>query len=212
MAGGPHAALQTSSAEIDALNLPAAQGAIVFDLGAGFGIHSIPLVHKGARVTAIDTSAELLHTLDVLRGGLPIRTINDDLLSFQDRMTEAHSAILCMGDTVTHLPVHGAVAGLIEKAAAALPPGGTLVLSFLDYTVPLIEDQRFIAVRNSESRIITYLLRYEPEFVIVHDILLERTPDDWQTRISHYRKLGLPPEHLIASCSRTDSKSAKRLD
>jgi hypothetical protein len=35
--------------------------------------------------------------------------------------------------------------------------------------------------------------------VVVHDVLHERTPEGWLTRVSHYRKLRLSPEHLIAS-------------
>jgi hypothetical protein len=40
MAGGAEAALQAGNAEIEALNLPAARGDVVLDLGAGFGMHS----------------------------------------------------------------------------------------------------------------------------------------------------------------------------
>ena len=57
MAGGSDAALQAGTAEIEALNLPLAPGDFVLDLGAGFGMHSIPLARRGARVAAIDTSA-----------------------------------------------------------------------------------------------------------------------------------------------------------
>ena len=46
MAGGPEVALQAGGAEIEALNLPLARGVTVFDLGAGFGMHSIPLARK----------------------------------------------------------------------------------------------------------------------------------------------------------------------
>lgn len=127
MAGGVEAALQAGEAEIGALNLPAAQGADVLDLGAGFGMHAIPLARRGARVIAIDSSAELLHTLDESRDSLPVRTVNDDVLAFESHITEAPSAILCMGDTITHLPEFGAVEGLIEKVARALRPGGRLL-------------------------------------------------------------------------------------
>lgn len=60
MAGGADAALEAGTTEIEALNLPLHEGSVVFDLGAGFGVHSIPLARLGARVTAIDTSTELL--------------------------------------------------------------------------------------------------------------------------------------------------------
>ena len=197
MAGGAEAALQAGAVEIEALNLPAARGAVVLDLGAGFGMHAIPLARKGARVTAIDSSAELLRTLSELRGGLPVQVVNDDLLSFQSHIAEVPYAILCMGDTFTHLPDFGAVERLIERASAELPPGGVLVVSFRDYSVPLSWEERFIPVRSDEARILTCFLEYEAEAVLVHDILHEHKAEGWQTRVSHYRKLRLSPERLI---------------
>ena len=202
MVGGTDAALQAGTAEVEALNLPLTDGAVVVDLGAGFGMHSIPLARRGARVMAIDTSAELLHTLAELRGDLPIQAVNDDLLAFQSHIAEAPSAILCMGDTITHLPERRAVDGLIERAAAELLPGGVFVVSLRDYSTALIGNQRFIPVRSDDTRILACFLEYEPEVVVVHDILHQHTPEGWQTRISHYRKLRLSPEQLIASLER----------
>jgi SAM-dependent methyltransferase len=198
MAGGSEAALRAGAAEIEQLNLPLAGGATVVDLGAGFGMHAIPLARKGVRVIAIDTSAELLRTLEELAGNLPVRAVEADLLAFAGHITEKPAAILCMGDTITHLPDRGAVDALIERAAAALSPGGVFVVSFRDYSVPLRDDQRFISVRNDDNRILVCFLEYEPQSVVVHDIVHERTPDGWQTRVSHYRKLRLSPESLIA--------------
>lgn len=198
MAGGAEAALQAGTAEIEALNLPLEDGAAVFDLGAGFGMHAIPLARRGARVTAVDTSSELLRELERLAGNLPIQAVNDDLLAFRSHVTEKPSAILCMGDTITHLPDRVAVKSLIESACIALPPGGLFVVSFRDYSVPLLEDRRFIPVRSDDDRILTCFLEYEPEALVVHDILHQRTPQGWQTRVSHYRKLRLSPEQLIA--------------
>jgi hypothetical protein len=128
---------------------------------------------------------------------LPVRTVNDELLHFQSHIAEAPSAILCMGDTITHLPDFGAVEDLLERASIELAPSGMFVVSFRDYSVPLKGEQRFIPVRSDEARILTCFLEYETEAVLVHDILHERTADGWQTRVSHYRKLRLSPAHLI---------------
>ena len=196
MTGGAEAGLRAGSAEIEALGLPAVRGAVVLDLGAGFGTHAIPLARRGARVTAIDSSAELLRTLTELCGDLPIRAVNDDLLAFQAHLVEAPSAILCMGDTITHLPNFGSVEELVERAAAHLAPDGVFVVSFRDYSVPLRGEQRFIPVRSDAARILTCFLEYDPEAVLVHDIIHERTSDGWDTRVSHYRKLRLSPERL----------------
>ena len=197
MAGGVEAALQAGSAEIEALKLPATRGAVVLDLGAGFGMHAIPLARKGARVTAIDSSVELLRALTQLGGDLPVRAVNDDLLDFQSHIAEAPSAILCMGDTIAHLPDFGAVERLIGQASVELPSSGMFVMSFRDCSIPLKGEQRFIPVRSDEARILTCFLEYEAEAVLVHDILHERTGEGWQTRVSHYRKLRLSPAHLI---------------
>src|SRR5215469_14992120 len=103
MAGGAEAALAGAEAELDALHLPARPGDTVLDLGSGFGAHAIPLARRGAHVTAVDSSAELLDRLHQLSSGLSIRTVHADLVTFLRGDRNKYAAILCMGDTLTHL-------------------------------------------------------------------------------------------------------------
>jgi SAM-dependent methyltransferase len=199
MSGGAEAALAAGRSEIDALNLALPAGALVVDLGAGFGMHSIPMARAGARVVAIDTSAQLLAELKRLAGDLPIITVQDDLLSFRTHLTGKAAAVLCMGDTLTHLPEHTNVDFLVQEVAEALAPGGHFLLSFRDYSEPLLEDQRFIPVRSDERRILTCFLEYEEDTVVVHDILHERGGDAWDTKVSSYRKLRLSTDRVTSS-------------
>jgi SAM-dependent methyltransferase len=199
MAGGPERALQEGHDELEALALPFRAESSVVDLGAGFGLHAIPLARRGASVLAIDTSPLLLQTLDALRGALPVRLVHDDLLAFPRHLHDAPDAIFCMGDTVAHLPDAGAVQTLIAYAAAALKPGGWFVLSLRDLSVPRIGDERFVPVQADRTRLLTCFLEYEPDAVVVHDLLHEWTPaHGWTTRVSHYRKLRLAIDALVS--------------
>jgi len=199
MAGGAEAAITAGGVELEALNLALAPRARVVDLGCGFGMHAIPLARAGARVLAMDTSAHLLAELARLAGDLDIETVQDDLLSFRAHLKEKAAAVFCMGDTLTHLPEHTNLDFLVQEVAEALAPAGWFVLSFRDYSQPLLDDQRFIPVRSDERRILTCFLEYEEDTVVVHDILHERGGDAWETSVSSYRKLRLSPDRVIGS-------------
>jgi len=199
MSGSVEAALDAGKAELDELNLQLPAGALVVDLGAGFGKHAIPLARGGMRVLAVDSSPELLADLDRLAKGLDVESVADDLLSFRSHTNEKVAAVFCMGDTLTHLPEHTHVDFLAQEVHEALAPGGLFVLTFRDFSVPLQGDARFIPVRSDERRILTCFLEYEEDTVRVHDILHERAGDAWETRVSSYRKLRIAPDRVIAS-------------
>jgi SAM-dependent methyltransferase len=199
MTGGADAALEAGRAEIDALDLHLPAGALVIDLGAGFGMHAIPLARAGARVIAVDSSEQLLGELRRLAGDLSITLVRDDLLSFRAHVNEKADLVLCMGDTLTHLPEHTNLDFLIQEVAESLVPGGRFVISFRDYSEALVDERRFIPVRSDERRILMCFLEYEEDTVVVHDILHERAGDAWETHVSSYRKLRLSPERVIGS-------------
>jgi SAM-dependent methyltransferase len=199
MAGGVDAALGAGVQEIESLALGLQPGVLAVDLGAGFGMHAIPLARSGVRVIAIDSSQHLLDELARLADQLPITQVRDDLLSFRAHLSERPAVILCMGDTLTHLPEHTNVDFLVQEVAEALAPGGRFVLSFRDYSVPLVDENRFIPVRSDERRILTCFLEYADDTVLVHDILHERAGDAWEMRVSSYRKLRISPGHVIGS-------------
>lgn len=197
MAGGLESALARGEAEVEALGLDGSPGLVAVDLGAGFGMHALPLAQRGWQVLAVDSSNALLEVLRGQTGALPIRSVEDDLLAFTSHLPGAPALVLCMGDTLTHLPDAPTVGRLLALVAESLRPGGTFVATFRDYTPPLVGERRFISVRSDADRILTCFLEYAPEHVEVHDLLHERVGAAWFLRVGTYRKLRLSPSRVV---------------
>lgn len=197
MSGGIEAALARGEGEIRDLGLEAPATDYAVDLGAGFGMHAIPLARRGIPVLAIDVCVPLLDELKRASEGLPIKALAGDLLDFRRHLENTPRAILCMGDTLTHLPSRAEVERLFSEAAEALPEGGQLILSFRDYTRAHSGAARFIPVRSDGERILTCFLEYGGERVTVHDLLHEREGAGWKQRVSAYEKLRLDPAWVV---------------
>jgi hypothetical protein len=199
MAGGMDAALARGQAEVDAICPRPAKSDQAVDLGAGFGMHAIPLADAGYSVLAIDSSRILLDAMQSRLGSRPITTVRDDLLSFRGYLEAPAALIVCMGDTLTHLPDRQSVEGLFAAVAAALATGGTFIATFRDYSIPLVGLKRFIPVRSDSNRILSCFLEYGEDLVTVYDILNEREGSAWQQRVSAYRKLRLAPDWVVSA-------------
>jgi SAM-dependent methyltransferase len=199
MAGGVQAAIARGEAEIAAVLPDLSAGNRAVDLGAGFGMHAIPLGRRGCSVLALDSCSLLLEQLVLQSAGLPVTAVMDDMLSFRRHLDCAVDAILCMGDTLTHLPDRRTVLDLFTLAAGSLRPGGRFVSTFRDYTPPLVGPARFIPVKSDAERIMTCFLEYAPDTVDVSDLIHERSGSNWQLRVSVYRKLRLAPGWVSAA-------------
>jgi hypothetical protein len=100
MVGGIETVVSLGKADLATL-IPGSGLAI--DLGAGLGMHSIPLAQAGYQVIAIDQSSLLLGVLQEHSLGLPIRIIEANLLEFRTLLPDPSDLIICMGDTLAHL-------------------------------------------------------------------------------------------------------------
>jgi 2-polyprenyl-3-methyl-5-hydroxy-6-metoxy-1,4-benzoquinol methylase len=198
MLGNLDAALKRSGAELDEMGLPSQRGTAL-DLGAGLGLHSVALAKRGFKVTGIDSCRVLLDEFRSRAAGLPIRIIEADIAQFPSHVADPCDVIICLGDTLTHLPTIEAVASLLRDAAAALADGGMFAATFRDYASKTLEgNERFILVKRDENRILTCFLEYGADRVTVHDVLTQREDAQWVQRVSSYPKLRLAPRWVIA--------------
>ena len=203
MVGGIAPAFERGAAELDAIGVGPAAGGVAVDLGAGFGMHAIPLARRGFDVVAIDSSAVMLEDLSRHAGDVRVRAVCDDLLSFPQYLSAKPELVLCMGDTLTHLPDEEYVGRLIATVRESLAEDGCFVITLRDYTQPLTGNQRFIPVRSDEHRIFVCFLEYSDRCVRVSDILHERDGPQWKMSVSSYNKLRIMPEWLDDRLRRT---------
>jgi SAM-dependent methyltransferase len=201
-AGGIDAALAQGAEEVAPFPVTGGATPVAIDLGAGFGMHAIPLARNGYAVTAIDSSELLLAELRRHARGLDVRTVQADLRQFPDHVAARADLVVCLGDTLTHLPQWLEVERLLVRIAAALAPGGRFVATFRDYTQPLAGDARFVPVRSSANRIHTCFLEPAGARMVVTDLVHERAATAWRLRTSSYAKLRLSPVWLVAALER----------
>jgi ubiquinone/menaquinone biosynthesis C-methylase UbiE len=175
---------------------------IAIDLGAGHGLQSVPLAKVGFNVIAIDFNKQLLDELKVNAKGLNIELVNDDLRTIKQFADKQAELIVCCGDTLSHLDSKKEIENLVADISTILKTGGKTVLSFRDYSTELTDDNRFILVKSTDTRILTCVLDYEEEIVRVTDLLNEKTDTGWQQKVSSYKKVRISTNEIVKMLER----------
>jgi SAM-dependent methyltransferase len=198
MMGGLDGCLSSARALLDAVGLTDEGSGAVLDLGAGAGYHARTLASRGFNVVAVDTSDVLLRELQEVCAGMAVTTIQSDLLEEATYAEQGpYALVLCVGDTLTHLPSVKEVDRLIRMAARLLIPGGALLLQFREQPRDLAPQESVITMRSERDRIMQCVLHFEPQRVWVTDIVHEWNGQAWLTTKSTYPKLRLSTEELL---------------
>ncbi|MEQ8345460.1 MAG: class I SAM-dependent methyltransferase [Sneathiellaceae bacterium] len=112
-----------------------APGAEILDAAAGIGTQALGLAEAGYRVTATDVSpAALRHLAQEARAlnlQLPVRAC--DIRDLPGMIRNPRDAVLAVDNAIPHLLSEHQVIVALRALAAALRPGGLLVLSMRDY-------------------------------------------------------------------------------
>lgn len=185
-------------------------GELGVDLGAGSGFQSMALADMGFKhVLAIDTSKRLLEELRSNCGSRPVTAVEDDMLHILQHVEPGTAdVVVCMGDTLTHLPERELVPKLFSRVSAALRRNGRFVVTYRDLSTELRGVDRFIPVRSTAEKIMTCFLEYHPGVVMVHDLIhihageARSTPEAvWHLTKSCYPKLRLAVDDICRELS-----------
>jgi glutamate dehydrogenase/leucine dehydrogenase/SAM-dependent methyltransferase len=205
LGGDVHEVAARQAALLAELGLAGTDNDTAVDLGCGSGAQTLALIRLGfSPVIAVDTSRRLLDELISYVGDAEaVRPVHGDICTVLPEAAEPGTvaAVVCMGDTLPHLPSKADVPVLLGHVNRALVPGGHFVITYRDLTAELRGTDRFIPVRSSDDRLLTCFLEYRDEdTVIVHDLLHTRTNGAWQQQASSYPKLRLASSWLVEQC------------
>lgn len=167
------------------------------DLGAGFGLQSIPLANIGFNVLAVDFNNKLLDELRVNATNLSIDIKSEDIRSIKTFTDRKPELICCCGDTLTHLDSKKEVKEFIGNISDTLIKDGKVLFTFRDYTKELTGNERFILLKSDDAKILTCVLNYGNEKLNVTDLFYEKSAEGWQQKISSYEKVRISPKEIV---------------
>lgn len=134
----------------------------VLDLGCGSGNYSVEFAEWGLSVTAVDVDSEMVARVQTKaqNKGLPIRAIKGDMLNVSKIIKESFDCIVCIGNTLVHLPGHGQIAKALKEMNSLLKPGGVLILQIVNYDRVLKYNVHHLPIIRNDKMDLTFIREY----------------------------------------------------
>ncbi|MFC6707043.1 class I SAM-dependent methyltransferase [Flexivirga alba] len=129
---------------VDALErLPQRGTVTAYDLGAGIGRHTLPMLSRlpaGSEVYAVDllqSALDRISSATVPQDGTTLHTVQSDLADFT---FQTAADLIIVFSAIEHLPDEGAIRVLLERIRAALNPGGVVAAGIIADRFEVRED------------------------------------------------------------------------
>jgi glycine/sarcosine N-methyltransferase len=151
--------------------------ATAIDAGSGTGFHAFLLAGLGVKVTAVDLSTEMLNRLEqaAAAGKTDITTVQSDLRELSSRLSGTFDALVCMGNTLAHIPDRAALDQTLRGFAARVKSGGVVLIQLLNYAKILARRERIQSVREDQGNTFIRFYDFEEHRIRFNILRLERS-------------------------------------
>jgi len=165
----------------------------VLDVGCATGHHAAHFARLGLEVVGADPSAELLRIArERFDSVLGLSFIAAGLGELGESVVGQFDVVICLGNTLPHVPDEAALRSALVDVAAVLRPGGRLVIQQLNYDRILATRQRYLGVgsRDDASRELVFFRFYDfpasgGEDTLVFNVATFERPSrgEWRYRV-----------------------------
>lgn len=160
----------------------------VLDAACGTGHHAIALAKGGYQVVGADLSAAMVE-----RARQNAESAAVDARFFVAgfgqlaKLDETFDAVLCLGNSLPHLLSEEAVSAALADFAAALQPGGLLVIQNRNFDRVWIERERFMGPQSHRDADAEWLFvrfyDFHDETLTFNMMRLRRTGESWSQSV-----------------------------
>ena len=175
-----------------------ADGGPVLELGVGTGRLALPLAEAGIPTWGVDASAPMLARLRAKAGGTGVRLVQADMAAPALAPDSRFTVVFCAYNTFFNLDTPAAQRACLAWVAAALAPGGRLVVEAF---VPADADEEpgdRVTVRSVQAdRVVLSVARRAADTQVITGQFVELGPAGG-IRLRPYRVRYLFPDQLDA--------------
>ena len=183
-------------------------GGQVLDAACGTGMHALALAKHGYQVTGADLSHGMIEQArhNAVEAGLAVRF---EAVGFSELAPifgpGSCDALLCLGNSLPHLPDSEHVVATLKDFAACLRPGGLLLVQNRNFDAVMASHERWMEPqsyhRDQAEWIFLRFYDFDPDGLIsFHMITLHRQgTEGWSQQVSTTRLYPLRQGDLLAA-------------
>lgn len=161
----------------------------VLDAACGTGQHALALARRGYQAAGADASAAMIARAGALasEAGLEVPSVEARLGALAPVFAGPFDAVLCLGNSLPHLTVPGAVQAALADFAQLVRPGGLVVIQNRNYDRVWAARERFMPLqthREGEREWLFFRFMDFHEATLTFNVVtLARAEGEWRYRV-----------------------------
>ena len=175
----------------------------VLDVACGTGWHTIALSQRGYEAVGTDISAGMIQRAreNGAREGVPVRFVRAGFGQLAGQVGKGFDGVICMGNSLPHVPSAEALRETLSDFAAVLHPGGVLIIQQRNFDRVWSERQRFMPLQThrEDNREWLFFRFYDfgEERITFNMVTLRQEGGRWDCQVRATELWPILRDHLV---------------